>query len=354
MRSLKELGFLKLAFSSERPAPVEDGRVVELFRNRAELKKAYGEVQTEIHRLKDRLKQQEGATLRVQEMLEVLETRLTAEDTAYPAIVFYHLRAMWQFGRELLERQAGEVGRQYEEHERKQHFAECNRRLFGQRQAIEAQLRAAEADAADASQQLADLARERARLTRFWHYFKRRDLDSRAAATRTVVAARNAALLEARSAFEVIENTPPEEFPGLSIEARRAINLTAIAYAEVLCLRLAKTRLVQLAKEAMGRRESSEQYGSRAQCEGLIADIARARALLQQRADGGPQEIKARIERLRSIARYRDPADTVPVEASLSPAEGDALAHPAQGASAAQLPNVLSEDTWDLFKVLLR
>ena len=45
----------------------EERRVLQLFRNRAELKKAYSELQDEIHRLKDRLKQQEGATARVQE-----------------------------------------------------------------------------------------------------------------------------------------------------------------------------------------------------------------------------------------------------------------------------------------------
>jgi hypothetical protein len=30
------------------------------------------------------------------------------------------------------------------------------------------------------------------------------------------------------------------------------------------------------------------------------------------------------------------------------------LAHGSQGVTAAKLPNVVAEDTWDLFKVLLR
>ncbi len=74
-----------------------------LFRNRAELKKAYGELQDEIYRLKDRVKQQEGATQRVQEMLQSLEQRLGAQDSGYPALVFYQLRGLWQLGRELIE-----------------------------------------------------------------------------------------------------------------------------------------------------------------------------------------------------------------------------------------------------------
>ncbi|MFX5587059.1 hypothetical protein ABTE16_20150, partial [Acinetobacter baumannii] len=81
----------------------EDDRVLNLFRNRAELTKAYGALEDEIYRLKDRIKQQEGATQRVQEMLEALEERLGAADTAYPALVFYQLRRLWESGRELIE-----------------------------------------------------------------------------------------------------------------------------------------------------------------------------------------------------------------------------------------------------------
>jgi len=58
--------------------------VLALFRNRAELKKAYGGVQDEVFRLKDLLKQQEAATQRAQEMLNTLEMRLGAAATALP------------------------------------------------------------------------------------------------------------------------------------------------------------------------------------------------------------------------------------------------------------------------------
>src|SRR5262249_62434270 len=101
MKALRQLGFLKISLQKE-AAPDEDHRVLELFRNRAELKKAYGELEEETYRLKDLVKQQEGATQRVQEMLSTLEARLGATDTAYPALVFYQLRRLWQSGRELI------------------------------------------------------------------------------------------------------------------------------------------------------------------------------------------------------------------------------------------------------------
>src|SRR4051812_35090363 len=174
MKSLTQLGFLKLPFRKEEKEPGEDTRVLALFKNRAELKKAYGELEDEIYRLKDRIKQQEGATARVQEMLSTLEQRLGTQDSGYPALVFYQLRALWQFGRELIEQFVADLARQLEDRERRAHFAEFNRKQFARRQSVEAQLRAAETQAADAGTHLTSVQSEHALLTRFWHYFKRR------------------------------------------------------------------------------------------------------------------------------------------------------------------------------------
>ena len=44
MKALRQLGFLKLSLRPEGPPEEEDQRVVALFRNRAELKKAYGDL----------------------------------------------------------------------------------------------------------------------------------------------------------------------------------------------------------------------------------------------------------------------------------------------------------------------
>ncbi|MDB6088218.1 MAG: hypothetical protein JWN85_1002 [Gammaproteobacteria bacterium] len=362
MKALRQLGFFKLPFRQDEPEH-EDGRVLALFRNRAELKKAYGELQEEIYRLKDRIKQQEGATQRVQEMLNALEMRLGIPESAYPSVVFYQLRRLWQTGRETIEQFVADLARQQDERERRQHLAEHNRRQFAKRENAERQLRSVETLAAVAVGHVTELKAEQGRLTRFWHYFKRRALDQRIASAQMAAAAANLSLAQARDVAQAIESEPIPEFPGLTVEARRAINLAAIAYAEVLCLRLVKTPLVNLAREATSRREATDDYGSRAECEALMAEIDRARVLLQARTSIA-QEIKARSDRLKQLARYRNPADTSPTSDSLAFSEGDILDAEATGASAARLPaarmhaarmpNVLAEDTWDLFRILLR
>ena len=354
MKALRQLGFFKLPFrQDDSTQEQEDDRVLALFRNRAELKKAYGELQEEIYRLKDRIKQQEGATVRVQEMLSALELRLGIPESAYPTVVFYQLRRLWQAGREVIEQFVGDLVRQQEERERRQHLAEHNRRQFSKREAAEKQLRAAETAAADAIMNVSSLEAERARLTRFWHYFKRRALDHRITDARHSTESANLSLRDAREAAEAIEKEPLPEFPGLLVETRRAINIAAIAYAEVLCQRLVKSSLVRLAREATSRREATDEYGTREECEALMAEIDGARTLVQSRANIA-QEVKTRSDRIKQMARYRNPTDTSPTSDSIIDPEADLLDTQATGVGMTRMPNVLSEDTWDLFRILLR
>jgi hypothetical protein len=352
MKALRQLGLLKLNVRRGAEDP-EDHRVLALFRNRAELKKAYASLQDEIYRLKDRIKQQEGATLRTQEMLGVLETRLGLSESGFPALVFYQLRRLWQLGRELIEQFVAELARQLEERERRAHLADHNRRQFARRQEVEARLNAAQSAVAAARERLAELDAAHARLTKFWHYFKRRALARQREAARAAAGVADLAMDAARQVATELEEEPQPEFPGLSVEARRTINITAIAYAEVLCVRLRPTALVARAREATARREITDDYGTRRECEALMAEIERASALMQAKTNIA-QEVKERGERLRKIARFRNATETVPASDSIAFAEGDVPATAAAGATVAKLPNVLAEDTWDLFRVLLR
>ena len=86
---------LKLPFGPK-SKEAEDERLVQLFKNRAGLKKAYADLQDDIYDLKQRLKQQETATGKAQEQMESLETLLGNPQTGYGALVFYELRGLWR------------------------------------------------------------------------------------------------------------------------------------------------------------------------------------------------------------------------------------------------------------------
>jgi hypothetical protein len=339
MKWIRQFGFLRLGGGTSK-LEVDSDRVLLLFRNRAELKKSYSGLQDEVQRLKDRVKQQEGATARVQELLQGLEQRLALPDTAYPALVFYQLRELWTLGRTLLTQFVAELAAQQEERERRAFIAEFNRRQFVRRQGVEATLRETEARAAEARTAVAELQQGEQRLQRFWHYFKRRALH------RQIQAANMRALLciqdldGARSARDALDAEAAPEFAGLSVDARRAINLAAVAYAQILSNRLTQGTLVEQAREAAGRREPPrDDYGDRPRCEATMGEIARGRLLLQQRANL-PQEIKQCLDRMRELAKYRNGGETAPTAESL--------------AATPDGSKVLLEDLWEIYRVLLR
>ncbi len=339
MKLISQLGFLRLGGDSNK-LEVDDDRVLHLFRNRAELKKSHISLQDEVQRLKDRVKQQEGATARVQEMLQGLEGRLSQPESAYPTLVFYQLRELWNLGRTLLTQFVAELAAQQEDRERKAFFAEHNREQFARRQGIEAKLREAENLAVAARDAVAQYEQELARLRQFWHFFKRRTIRQRlqTASLQSMLCMQD--LETARGARDALDAEPAPEFGGLSIDARRAINQATIAYGQVLVERLARTPLMELARTASGRREPPrDEYGDRARCEATMAAILQGRALLQQRGTV-QQEIKQRSERVRELAKYRSNADTVPTAESLS--------------SAIDGSKVLADDLWEIFRVLLR
>jgi len=339
MKLISQLGFLRLGTETNK-LEVDDDRVLHLFRNRAELKKSHISLQDEVQRLKDRVKQQEGATARVQEMLQGLEGRLSQPESGYPTLVFYQLRELWNLGRTLLTQFVTELAAQQEERERRAFFAEHNRQQFERRQGIEAKLREAENKAVAARDAVAQLDQEIARLRQFWHFFKRRTLRQRlqTASLQSMLCMQD--LESARAARDALDAEPAPEFGGLSIDARRAINQAAIAYAQVLVERLARTPLMELARAASSRREPPrDEYGDRARCEATMAAIVQGRGLLQQRGTV-QQEIKQRSERVRELAKYRAAGDTVPT--------AESLAITVDGSK------VLTDDLWEIFRVLLR
>ena len=215
MKALRQLGFLKLSLRPPDVPVEEDHRVLALFRNRAELKKAYADLQEETFRLKDLVKQQEGATQRVQEMLNALEERLGVGETAYAALVFYQLRRLWQTGRELVAAFVADLARQQEERERRTHLAQHNQQQFARRESAEGALRTAQALHSEAAARLEALESERGALTRWWHYFRRRALGRRIGAAQAALADADAAVTQAQSQVDEFARQTPPEFPGL-------------------------------------------------------------------------------------------------------------------------------------------
>ena len=228
--------------AGQRPS-AEDERLVALFRNRAELKKELSALDDERHRLLDRLKLQEGATMRVEEQFAALEQYLGRAEEGYKCLAYFQLKSLWRAAAKRLQQFAAELARQQKDRERRQQLAEFDRaeaganrgRRSGTRRgkgpggpvAGRAEARASSASASSAaSGTISGAASSRRRSRRGPCDSRRRRPWSPTWATRGTKSIRR----------------PPPPFEGLSLEGRRAVNLAIIACAESLCDRLAERR----------------------------------------------------------------------------------------------------------------
>ena len=332
----------------------DEERLMQLFQNRAGLKKAYADLKDEFHLLRDRLKQQEGATIRVQEQLDALGDLLADPRTGFGALVFFQLRGLWKTCHQQLSAFATELTRQQEARETAKHKADCDAAKSARLADVDQRLQAAADDA--------DLQREHLN-----------DAQTRAATLDRVVA-----LLQAPPAPEVarlsaarrgrrrcesvgelhaersaIDNEAIAEFPGISLAARRNINLAIISYAEILCEHVDAFGLAARAKEAVARRVHEMSFGTRAGLRGLHAAGAEgADRGCQSEADHRRRQSQAReaARHLRIPQRRRYRADRRFARGRAADADAAKAGRPATPASW----NVLAEDYWDLYTLLLR
>jgi hypothetical protein len=346
---LIDLSFIKGGADGGAVSPDEE-RLMQLFQNRAGLKKAYADPKDEFHLLSDRLKQQEGATIRVQEQLDALGDLLGDPKTGFGALVFFQLRALWKTCHQQISTFATDLTRQQEARELAKHKSEADAAKGARIADVDRRLQEAASEADLQRRRLADAQGEIGRLTAFWHYFKRRRRQKSLELLRNQVVAADAAVGDLHAERTAVDHESAPEFPGISLAARRNINLAIISFAELLCQLVDTYGLAARAKEAVARRVHEMSFGARAECEGYMQRVQQAQAAVANQKLV-TVALKARLDHLRATCEYRNAADTVPTADSLAPAAADGKSAKSPGAATW---NVLAEDYWDLYTLLLR
>jgi hypothetical protein len=331
----------------------DEERLMQLFQNRAGLKKAYADLKDEFHLLRDRLKQQEGATIRVQEQLDALGDLLGDPKTGFGALVFFQLRTLWKTCHEQLSTFATDLTRQQEAREVAKHKAETDAAMHARLADVDKRLQEASAEADLRRQQLAAEQTEIGRLTAFWHYFKRRRRQKSLESLRSQVVVADAAVGDLHAERSAIEHEAAVDFPGISLGARRNINLAIISFAELLCEHVDAYGLAARAKEAVARRVHEMSFGTREECEGFMQRVQKAQATVAN-SKQVTVALKAKLDRLRATCEYRNNADTVPTADSLASNSVESELGKSSKSPTAAAWNVLAEDYWDLYTLLLR
>ena len=341
-----KINALKLPLLSASKSAEEQERLLKLYWNRAELKKELASLDDQLHQLRDRLKQQEAATQRAVDERESLETLLGNPELGFGALVHFQLNGLWRACRAQLEQFASELRRQQEDRERKRQLVEFHQERQSRTQLAAERIAEAEEALRVEEETLAGLRARLKAATGFWNYFRRRRLTDQIARQMPQANGARRYLDDMQEAKRTIEKEPWPEFGGLSLEGRRAINNAVIAYTQLLYARLAESGLALHARQSRVKSVHESNYGSRAECEALMSEIAAGAAIVKSQKDIAG-EIRTRTEAIKNAATYRHPEDTVPDPGSLP------SAFLGRGVPVRE-PNVLIDDYWDVYATLLR
>jgi len=336
----------------EQKSESEDDRLLKLFRNRTELKKEFAKLRDEGHRLQEQLQQQEGQMLRSQQQLEQLEGMLANPVQAANASVFYQLRGVWSHCRRKLMRLAEELAAHQRDREIQLDLNQFNAMKKAALSVIERHEQQARKQFESTGEKLELLRQQLSRSRGFWNYFRRRAI----AAQIEVVGEQHEA--EATHLEQCIEQKkrkeadPPPVFEKLSIEGRRKIDLILIAVAQELYLHFSNRNVSTLAREASVRQVSDVNYGDIEACRDMNIHIEKYLRRLPSNQDL-VAAARDRIAYLEHCAGYRLETDTVPVAGSFAEIP---LAVGTGGDIRGQRSvsvNVLADEYWDIYSVLL-
>ena len=341
---------LTAIFGSTQDKSQEDSeKLLDLYWNRAELKKEFAGVQKEQFKLQDKIKQQEGVAARVQQRLDHLEELLVDPDWAHNVVLFYQMRGLALRCQDKLAKFSEQLKQQREQKQHNRLLVSWNEERTREARVLEGQV----TEKVAVLQQLEDqLQAERRRLSSmsgFLKIFKRRSVN----ASLNSLAERIAVTQEEEESLllgiEEIQNKTPPDTEGLDIPTKRSINLMIVAFAQQLYLTFADDDLAAMAKESSEKSVGAINYGNHEDCEQVLQKIRQVTEWMEQASDFA-ETLQHRSKLIGEKALFRNDTDVMPASGSV------AILYDidANGLVKESDVSILGENWWGISKILSR
>jgi len=305
-------------FKAAEPETTQDtDKLVDLFRNRAELKKEFAALRNEKYQLQDHLKERQGAIERVQQKLNHLEALLLDPEWVHNVVVFYQLRRLGAHCENKVARFAEQLKQQREEKIHNKVLATWNVHIEKESASVEREI----GEHRMRLQLLEDqLQAERHKLSTMGGISKmlhgksqESTVDEIEASIEEAQGQERALLLE----LEGVQNTSPPDHAGLDTAAKRSINFMILSFAQQLYLDYKQDDLVGLAKEASEKSVGAVNYGSKEDCDELLSILAKRREEVDQVSDF-PEVLQKRAKLIAKHAVFRNDDDVVPAPGTVA------------------------------------
>lgn len=343
MSSLSEL------FKTHPEEAQDNDKLVDLFRNRAELKKEFAALRNEKYQLQDRIKQQEGATARVQQKMDHLESLLLDRDWVHNVVAFYQLRRLAAHGNSKLKRFAEQLKQQREQRIQKQAMDEWNEQRKQRVAEIEQIVKERRLKTQLLEDQLQSVRHKFTTMNGVVKMFRGRTLEDEIIGITAKIElgqAKEAELLKSRDG---LQNLAAPDHKGLDDATKRSINFMILAFVQQLYLHFEDDNLAAMAKEAAEKSVGAVNYGTKYECDEIIARIEKRWESMESVLDSA-DVLQIRAKLISERAKFRSDTEVVPVPGSVA----TVFSIDANGVVKEKDANLLGDNYFGVAKVLSR
>jgi len=227
------IGLVKQQLDESRDNDKND-KLVDLVRNRYELKKEFASRHDEKNKLQDRIKQHKGDTARVQQQIDHLENLLSEREWAHNVVVFYQLRWVSAKCSKKLAKFAEQLKQQRERRAHGQLLAEWNEQRGDQAAAVEARIAEQRLNFQTLDDRLQAVRNKLMAMNGIAKLFRKKRFETEM----RQITARSELVRTKENELQVqlreIENIDPPDPEGLDIESKRKINFMILSFAQQL------------------------------------------------------------------------------------------------------------------------
>jgi hypothetical protein len=341
---------LTAIFGNSEEKPEQDSeKLLELYWNRAELKKEFADLRNEKYRLQERIKQQEGATARVHQKLNHLEQLLLDPEWVYNVIVYYQLQHLNRRCESKLAKFAEQLKQQREQKQHGKLLEDWKARCTEEAGEIEAQIGEQRLQVQMLEDRLQAEQHRLVTMSGFMRFFRKRsvtaELDSLAASIDEAQQSEEQLLMR----YDEIQNRQPPDTQGLDLATKRTINFMILSFAQQMYLHFTEDGLAGMAKEAGDKSVGAINYGGKKECDRIIERVAKRMQKFQKSSDYA-DILKQRARLIAEKAIFRSDSDAVPASGSVA----TVYEITSRGVIKERDANLLGQDFWSLSQIVSR
>jgi hypothetical protein len=268
---------LTAIFGQSREEGRNSEKLLELYWNRAELKKEFANLRNETFRLKDEVKEQQGNAARAQQKFVQLENLLLDPEWVHNVAVFYQFRALNAHLERKLARFAEQLKQQREQRQHRQLLAAWTERRAAEAAGVEAEIGEVRERIRRANVELDAVQQKYTAMHPILRFFRRRSMQHMLDTLADAIEEGRRRELSLEQALDELARQIAPDVEGLDVPAKRSINCMILSFAQQVFLHFREDGVAAMAREAGNRSAGSMRYGSKADCDRLLVVVRRLR-----------------------------------------------------------------------------